>query len=263
MEKYFGFFEDLLSEYPAYVKEQEFYYEDTVELYDQISQGSGEFSLFMQVIALHGGPVLDLCCGSGRLTIPTAKLGVDVTGVDLSADMLGRLETILDQKHKRLKDRIHLYCQDMTKLDLPHKFNVIMIGATSLRLLPGSFTEFFDHMNEWLEEGGCLCFDVEDIPAPDSQTAQTEEMVTAGISDYTGRLSIVLMQRYIDYAKRAATVNMAKILPATENKVLLTSTGYRIFDIEEIRTAARESRFGNIETLEYNNNGQYFCKLVK
>ena len=49
------------------------------------------------------GPVLDLCCGSGRLTIPVAKLGMDVTGVDLSGDMLAQLEENLNVKNKRLK----------------------------------------------------------------------------------------------------------------------------------------------------------------
>ena len=76
MERYFGFFADLIQEFPADVEEQDFYYGNTVELYDQICHGNGEFSQFQQAIALHGGPVLDLCCGSGRLTIPTAKLGI-------------------------------------------------------------------------------------------------------------------------------------------------------------------------------------------
>ena len=90
-DKYFGFFKDLLMEFPTYIEEQDFYYGDTVELYDQICHGEDEFPLFAGAIALHGGPVLDLCCGSGRLTIPAAKTGVEVTGVDLSEDMLMKL----------------------------------------------------------------------------------------------------------------------------------------------------------------------------
>ena len=40
MERYFGFFADLIAEFPADVEEQAFYYGNTVELYDQICHGS-------------------------------------------------------------------------------------------------------------------------------------------------------------------------------------------------------------------------------
>jgi SAM-dependent methyltransferase len=35
-----------------------------------------------------GGPVLELGCGTGRVTIPVARAGVRITGVDRSAEML-------------------------------------------------------------------------------------------------------------------------------------------------------------------------------
>jgi 2-polyprenyl-3-methyl-5-hydroxy-6-metoxy-1,4-benzoquinol methylase len=35
-----------------------------------------------------GGPVLELACGTGRLTIPIAQSGVAIVGLDSSASML-------------------------------------------------------------------------------------------------------------------------------------------------------------------------------
>src|SRR5919108_970215 len=35
-----------------------------------------------------GGPVLEIACGSGLVTIPIAAQGLDVTGVDLAHSML-------------------------------------------------------------------------------------------------------------------------------------------------------------------------------
>jgi 2-polyprenyl-3-methyl-5-hydroxy-6-metoxy-1,4-benzoquinol methylase len=37
-----------------------------------------------------GARVLDLACGSGRLSIPLAKAGLQVVGGDLSSEMLQR-----------------------------------------------------------------------------------------------------------------------------------------------------------------------------
>ncbi len=37
-----------------------------------------------------GGPVLELGCGTGRITLPLARAGVPVVGIDLSAPMLRR-----------------------------------------------------------------------------------------------------------------------------------------------------------------------------
>lgn len=261
-DKYFGFFEELLREFPTYIEEQDFYYGDTVELYDQICHGEDEFPLFAGAIALHGGPVLDLCCGSGRLTIPAARTGAEVTGVDLSQDMLMKLQENLDRRYRRLKDRIQLLNQDMTQLKLSKPYGIIMIGATSIRLLPCSFKEFFDDMYERLKDGGALCFDIEDLPKKNTGNFEIDMMNTVSLPDRDGNLAVILFQRAIDYKKELAIVNMAKIMPCREQKILLTSTCYRLFSCDDIKKAAEESRFGNIEMRKYNEN-EYFCKLVK
>ena len=41
-----------------------------------------------------GGRVLDLCCGFGRHALALRELGVDVIGMDLSADLLGDASTL-------------------------------------------------------------------------------------------------------------------------------------------------------------------------
>ena len=35
-----------------------------------------------------GSPVLELACGTGRVTIPVAEAGIEVVGIDSSAAML-------------------------------------------------------------------------------------------------------------------------------------------------------------------------------
>ena len=51
-----------------------------------------------------GGPVLELGCGTGRVTFPVARTGVPIVGVDRSEQMLGRAV----QRLKRVRNRLPL-----------------------------------------------------------------------------------------------------------------------------------------------------------
>src|ERR1700742_1401756 len=55
-----------------------------------------------------GGPVLEYGCGNGRISIPSARAGAEVTGVDLSAPMLADLRARLGQEPEEVRARITL-----------------------------------------------------------------------------------------------------------------------------------------------------------
>jgi SAM-dependent methyltransferase len=61
-----------------------------------------------------GGPVLELGVGSGRLAIPLAERGLEVHGIDASAEMLARLRA------KPGGDAVRLTQGDMAELPLDH-----------------------------------------------------------------------------------------------------------------------------------------------
>ena len=64
-----------------------------------------------------GDPILELGCGSGRITIPLAEHGYDITAVDVSDKMLSDLK----QKSKHLHN-ISIVQADMTDFSLEKKF---------------------------------------------------------------------------------------------------------------------------------------------
>ena len=67
---------------------------------------------FWRNLALHaGGPVLELGCGTGRISLPLAKAGVDLVGIDRSAPMLSRARTRM--RRAKLVDRIRLVRGDI------------------------------------------------------------------------------------------------------------------------------------------------------
>lgn len=62
---------------------------DRPDLYDLIAPRDPILERFyVETACERGGRVLDLACGSGRLTIPLAQAGLDVTGADVSPEML-------------------------------------------------------------------------------------------------------------------------------------------------------------------------------
>ena len=83
-----------------------------------------------------GGAVLELACGTGRVTIPLAEAGNEVWGIDLSEALLARLE----KKRRALSDdagrRLHIARADMCDFDLGRKFPLIIIPFRSIHVLP-------------------------------------------------------------------------------------------------------------------------------
>jgi SAM-dependent methyltransferase len=58
-----------------------------------------------RLAAASPGPVLELGCGTGRVTFPLARDGVSVVGIDRSAEMLNRAE----QRRGRSRHRGHIH----------------------------------------------------------------------------------------------------------------------------------------------------------
>jgi SAM-dependent methyltransferase len=64
-------------------------YDPWAPWYDLIQRGlPGEAEFYVGQAVRHGGPLLDIGCGSGRIAIPAALSGVDVLGLDISGAML-------------------------------------------------------------------------------------------------------------------------------------------------------------------------------
>lgn len=90
--------------------------------------GGDQLDFYYRQIIRYGGPVLELACGSGRLTIPLARKGVNITGMDLSEDMLDLAKC----KASEAQAGVRFFRGDMRDFDLGEKFRFIFIPAQSL-----------------------------------------------------------------------------------------------------------------------------------
>jgi SAM-dependent methyltransferase len=94
------------------------FYDQFAAYYDADFADYTEDLLFYREMARRsGGPILELMCGSGRLLLPLAQEGLDLTGVDHSATMLDRARTRLQAA--RPAANVTLLQADVRDADLP------------------------------------------------------------------------------------------------------------------------------------------------
>jgi cyclopropane fatty-acyl-phospholipid synthase-like methyltransferase len=101
-------------------------------VHGRYATGAG-LDFYRRQIARYGEPVLELACGSGRLMIPLAAAGVQITGLDLS-------EAMLSLAVMRAAERgvdIPIVRGDMRSFQLGTAFQCILIAAQSLTHLQG------------------------------------------------------------------------------------------------------------------------------
>ena len=102
--------------------------------------------------------VVDLGCGTGSLTAELAARGYEMTGVDLSEDMLA----VAADKCASLENRPLLLRQDMSRLTLMEPADAVVCCLDSLNYVtrPAAVRRTFRQVFRWLEPGGVFVFDV-------------------------------------------------------------------------------------------------------
>ncbi len=105
-----------------------------------------------------GARCVECACGTGSLTIPLAKLGFSMTGMDLSAEMLN----LAQQKAREQGMLIPFVRQDMRRLAVQRPVDAVLATCDGPNYLTASddLLSFFKQAHAALKPGGVLAFDV-------------------------------------------------------------------------------------------------------
>ena len=90
-----------------------------------------DLPLYLELAAAQGGRVLELACGSGRVLVPLARAGHQVTGIDVSAPMLGLTRQKLDAAGPDVAAHARLLQGDMRDFELDETFDLAVIAVKS------------------------------------------------------------------------------------------------------------------------------------
>ena len=118
---------------------------------------TGENENMDVLLAAEMNLVVDLGCGTGKLTEILADRGFDVMGIDLSEEMLGIALTRRDKLHHRT-----LYlCQDMREFELFGTAGTFVSVGDSVNYLleDEDMDKLFRRVNTFLYPGGIFVFD--------------------------------------------------------------------------------------------------------
>jgi SAM-dependent methyltransferase len=90
-------------------------------------QRTKDVEFYCSAAKKYGDPVLELGCGTGRVTTAIAEAGYRVVGLDISERMLERAEEKRARLAPEARERVRLVQGDMTRFELREKFRTIII----------------------------------------------------------------------------------------------------------------------------------------
>jgi SAM-dependent methyltransferase len=104
-------------------------YAAIADLYDHVAvyRDRQDIAFFVDAAVQAGGPVLELGCGSGRVLIPTARAGIEIVGLDSSAQMLSVCRQRLQREPPAVQENATLTHADMRRFDLGRTFALVTI----------------------------------------------------------------------------------------------------------------------------------------
>ena len=110
-----------------------------------LTQRTQDVAFYRMAARQYGDPVLELGCGTGRITLAVAEAGYRIVGLDISERMLERALEKRGAMPREARERVQLVREDMTEFELGEKFRTIVIPFRP-----------FQHLLETEQQIACL-----------------------------------------------------------------------------------------------------------
>jgi SAM-dependent methyltransferase len=196
--------DDVVDEYGAAAE-----YYDHVQVYAE----RADVAFWVDAARESGGPVLELGCGTGRVLLPIARAGVEITGLDLSPKMLGVLRQRLAQDAPEVRQKVRLVEGDMRDFDLGQQYALVIVPFRPFQHLitVGEQTACLAAIRRHLRPDGRLIFDLfnPSLTALADESRSEEQAPEAAIEMPDGRRFYRTWRRTgIDYYNQVQHVEM-------------------------------------------------------
>jgi SAM-dependent methyltransferase len=117
------------SEKNLYISDAHFYDLDNREI------TKVDIPFYLEYASKIAGNILELACGTGRITIPLAEVGHEIWGLEYSEAMIKQFKNKISELPKITAVRIHLSHGDMSNFSMDQEFPLILLPCRSFQLL--------------------------------------------------------------------------------------------------------------------------------
>ncbi|MDE5419744.1 class I SAM-dependent methyltransferase [Labilibaculum sp. DW002] len=202
--------------------------------------------------------ILELCCGTGRLTIPIAKAGYDICGVDYTSSMLEQAKVKASEEGVK----IEFIEADIRTLDLPEKYDLIFIPFNSIHHLYKNEDLFkaFNVVKNHLKEGGLFLLDCFN---PNIQFIVEGEKEQKEIAEYTSKDGREILIKQIMRYENKTQINLIEwhyFINGEFNSI--QNLDMRLFFPQELDSYLEWNgfniihKFGDFEEKAFNDNSE-------
>ncbi|OGR68029.1 MAG: hypothetical protein A2081_02690 [Elusimicrobia bacterium GWC2_61_19] len=210
--------------------------------YDAFNQPYADDMKFLLAEAKKArGPVLELACGTGRLTIPLKRAGIDITGLDLAAPMLAQARG----KAAEAGVKVNFVRGDARNFRLGRRFKLIFMAFNSLQHIGRrqDLEALFFCVSRHLAPGGRFIFDVFN-PNPHCLVRDCDELLpVAYYQDPAGGGKMLVNEQY-SYDRAAQVSRLTwHYRREKDGKTLKKSLNLRCFYPEELRALVHYNGF--------------------
>ena len=214
---------------------------------------TADVEFYRDVAKDHGGPILELACGTGRVMAPLANDGHDVTGIDI-------VESMLSVAQSKLTDAAQLVQSDIRYFNLEKKFRLIILAFNSIgHLYQRSDVEScFARVKKHLADDGLFVLSVfnPDLGLLMRDKGDYEEMSRYQDPD-SGREVVVTEAASYDRASQIITSNW---LYSIEDEKFTNQLRLRIFFPQELDALLHyaglkiRKKFGNFDRSAFSSS---------
>jgi 2-polyprenyl-3-methyl-5-hydroxy-6-metoxy-1,4-benzoquinol methylase len=185
--------------------------------YDLEFEGwSHDIPFYTSLVEARPGAVLDLGCGTGRITIPLAKLNVPVVGLDLMPSMLEQAK----RNGMQAGVQVEWIQGDMTSYNLGKQFEWVFLPFNSMQHLHKweDLRATLSNIKRHLHSDGAFAFDVVNPFFPDltSDFSLPKKVKEFDDPDGKGRVKIYARFAY-DKKARIARTKLSYSIGQNEN----------------------------------------------
>jgi SAM-dependent methyltransferase len=84
-----------------------------------------DIPFWVELAKRFGSPILEFACGTGRLSLPIARAGVEIVGLDISARMLAKAHAALQQENAAVYARVTFMHTNINAFQVSPRFTAV------------------------------------------------------------------------------------------------------------------------------------------